>query len=85
MDYVERLARAKWPDFDDCIEGARLGRLSAAGGWLKAIAATGCKVVEREPTERMVDTYYRAGAARPIQDTWAAAPAYPGADDDQPS
>lgn len=88
MDYVERLAREMWPDFDGHSDPLHEAQLTAAEQWLSAIAATGCKVVGRDMTENQyTQINWRLGLMREecegvVSDVFDAAPAYPGANDE---
>lgn len=92
MDYVERLAREimrkNWPNQVEQTDEMLAGCIVAARDALGAIAATGCKVVEREMTENQyTQINWRLGLMREecegvVSDVIDAAPDYPGADDE---
>jgi hypothetical protein len=78
MKYVDRLAR-------EIVSQTKFGDEGEAAGWaeavLDAIAATGCKVTAREPTEAMCDAWWHSPDNDRGQTNWRdmhdAAPAYP--------
>ncbi len=95
MDYVERIAReihsarsSMGVPFDGLSAARKGSLLRQARCVLAAIAATGCKVVERDMTENQyTQINWRLGLMREecegvVSDVIDSAPAYPGADDE---
>lgn len=94
MDYVERIAAAMEYCSPATAEWGDDLRRDAVREVLRTIAICGCKVVNRMPSEDMVDAWARLERPRPDyigvteclkwdwEQMFKAAPAYPGADDE---